>query len=112
FQFRNEGFFVMARKSRGCAEAYDCTPHKQARRLTPPRRKRTVSGWKLTTASPTGNLGKQFKGCRFPSAGPQPLHDMSPLPGNMAEQDRLLQPFFPVAGRYIYLVAGKWVDTC
>ena len=37
----------MARKSRGCAEAYMGTPHKQDRRLTPPRRKRTLSGWKL-----------------------------------------------------------------
>src|SRR5512137_1399235 len=46
FQFGNEDFFVLARKSRGCAEAYVGTPHKQARRLTPPGRKRTVSGWK------------------------------------------------------------------
>ena len=47
FPIRNEAFFVLARKSRGCAEAYIGTPHKQTRRLTPPGRKRTVSGWKL-----------------------------------------------------------------
>ena len=47
FQIGNEDFFVLARKSRDCAEAYYCTPHKQARRLTPPGRKKTASGWKL-----------------------------------------------------------------
>ena len=36
-----------ARKSMGCAEAYMGTPHKQAQRLTPPGRKRTLSGRKL-----------------------------------------------------------------
>src|SRR6056297_2977469 len=50
FRFGNEEFFVMARKSRACAEAYIGTPHKQARRLTPPWRKRTVSGRKLVAA--------------------------------------------------------------
>jgi len=47
FQFEKEAFFVLPRKSRGCAEAYMGMPHKQARRLTPPGRKRTLSGWKL-----------------------------------------------------------------
>jgi hypothetical protein len=44
FQFGNEGFFGLARKSRDCAEAYTGTPHKQDRGLTQPGRKRTVSG--------------------------------------------------------------------
>ncbi len=44
----------MARKSRGCAEAYMGTPHKQDRRLTPPRRKRTLSGWKLAALRHSG----------------------------------------------------------
>jgi hypothetical protein len=44
FQFGNEEFFALARKSSGCAEAYTSTPHKQARRLTQPGRKKTVSG--------------------------------------------------------------------
>jgi hypothetical protein len=44
FQSGNEGFFVLARKSRYCAEAYTGTPHKQARGLTQSGRKRTVSG--------------------------------------------------------------------
>jgi len=43
----NEEFFILARKSRACAEAYIGTPHKQVRRLTPPGRKRTVSGRNL-----------------------------------------------------------------
>ncbi len=36
-----------SRKSRGCAEAYRSTPHKQPRRLTPRLAKKTISGWKL-----------------------------------------------------------------
>ena len=51
FRFEKEGFFALARKSRGCAEAYLGTPHKQARSLTPPGRKRTLSGWKLSMAA-------------------------------------------------------------
>src|SRR6185369_8933721 len=47
FQFGNEDFFVMARKSRDCAEAYIGTPHKQSRRLTQPGQKSTLSGRKL-----------------------------------------------------------------
>ena len=47
FRIGNEEFFVGARKSRTCAEAYTGTPHKQDRRLTPPWRKSTVSGRKL-----------------------------------------------------------------
>jgi len=34
-RFRNEIFFTRSRKSRSCAEAYACTPHKELRRLTP-----------------------------------------------------------------------------
>ena len=30
FQFGNEDFFVLARKSRDCAEAYRSTPHKRS----------------------------------------------------------------------------------
>jgi len=48
FRFGKEGFFAPAMKSRACAEAYMGTPHKKARRLTPPGRKRTLSGRKLT----------------------------------------------------------------
>jgi len=48
FRIGKEGFFVLARKSRDCAEAYIGTPHKQSCRLTPPERKRTLSGRKLT----------------------------------------------------------------
>src|SRR6266545_2322017 len=44
-------FFVLARKSRDCAEAYDRTPHKQDRRLTPPGRKSTLSGRKTKRGS-------------------------------------------------------------
>ena len=55
FRFGKEGFFVLARKSRDCAEAYDCTPHKQDRRLTPPGRKSTLSGRKLI------NVARQAK---------------------------------------------------
>jgi hypothetical protein len=47
FRFGKEEFFAQARKSRGCAEAYMGTLHKEARRLTPPGRKRTLSGRKL-----------------------------------------------------------------
>ncbi|MGO8942578.1 MAG: hypothetical protein ACLQJ7_02750, partial [Syntrophobacteraceae bacterium] len=47
FRFEKEGFFAQARKSRGYAEAYMGTPHKEARGLTPPGRKRTISGRKL-----------------------------------------------------------------
>ena len=47
FRSGNEELFVVARKSRACAEAYTSTPHKRGRRLTQPRRKRTVSGRKL-----------------------------------------------------------------
>src|SRR6266571_5833171 len=43
FSIGNEVFFVLARKSRDCAEAYIGTPHKQAGRLTRPGRKRTVT---------------------------------------------------------------------
>jgi len=50
----------MARKSRACAEAYIGTPHKQVRRLTPPGRKRTVSGRKLY--SPTDSPGSLKSG--------------------------------------------------
>jgi len=35
-----------------CAEAYIGTPHKQARGLTQPGRKKTVSGWKLNSSLP------------------------------------------------------------
>ena len=42
----------MARKSRACAEAYIDTPYKQARRLTQPGRKRTISGRKLDCFPP------------------------------------------------------------
>src|SRR6056297_1459597 len=52
FRAGNEEFSVLARKSRACAEAYIGTPHKQARRLTPPGRKRTVSRRKLTRSRP------------------------------------------------------------
>ena len=48
FRIGKRGFFVLARKSRDCAEAYDRTPHKQNRRLTPPGRKSTLSGRKLS----------------------------------------------------------------
>src|SRR5919197_6708697 len=47
FRIGKEKFFVLARKSRDCAEAYYRTPHKQSRRLTPPGRKRALSGRKL-----------------------------------------------------------------
>src|SRR5208337_5065070 len=53
FRFEKEAFFVLARKSRGCAEAYMGTPHKRDRRLTPPGRKRTLSGWKLDSKADT-----------------------------------------------------------
>ena len=35
FQFRNEQFSARSRKTRGCAEAYRGTSHKQTRSLTP-----------------------------------------------------------------------------
>ncbi|MGA7640835.1 MAG: hypothetical protein WBW56_01410, partial [Syntrophobacteraceae bacterium] len=62
FLFEKEAFFVLARKSRGCAEAYMGTasrsveimfvpPPKAAAKSaggpTAPGRKRTLSGWKL-----------------------------------------------------------------
>src|SRR5512138_4010831 len=62
FQFGNEEFFVLARKSRDCAEAYVGTPHKQARRLTTPGRKRTVSGWKLNNFRRAGRASPQAPG--------------------------------------------------
>jgi hypothetical protein len=34
----------MARKSTDCVKQYNGTPHKQDRRLTPPGRKRALSG--------------------------------------------------------------------
>ncbi|MFH0788461.1 MAG: hypothetical protein V2B13_12730, partial [Pseudomonadota bacterium] len=59
FQFGNEDFFVLARKSRGGAKATLGSPHKTAGRLTPPGQKKTVSGWKLvrslTPQPATGN---------------------------------------------------------
>ena len=47
FQFRNEQFSARSRKTRGCAEAYRGTSHKQSRSLTPRLRKRAIYGWKL-----------------------------------------------------------------
>jgi hypothetical protein len=46
FQLRNEQFFARSRRTRGCAEAYRGTSHKQARSLTPRLRKRAIYGWK------------------------------------------------------------------
>ena len=51
FQFRNEQFFARSRKTRGCAETYDCTSHKEPRSSTPRLRKRAIYGWKLTQIS-------------------------------------------------------------
>jgi hypothetical protein len=47
FRSRNEQFSASSRKSRNCAEAYSCTPHKRFRRLTPKLRKRAIYGRKL-----------------------------------------------------------------
>ena len=47
FQFRNEQFSARSRKTRGCAEAYRGTSHKQARSLTPRLQKRAIYRWKL-----------------------------------------------------------------
>ncbi len=48
FQFRNEQFFARSRKTRGCAEAYRGTSHKQLRSLTPRLWKRAIYEWKLS----------------------------------------------------------------
>ena len=50
-QFRNEQFFARSRKTRGCAEAYRGTSHKQPRRLVSPRLDLSASGW-LTPIQP------------------------------------------------------------
>ena len=63
----------MARKSRGCAEAYISTPHKQARRLTQPGRKRTLSGQKKG-APITG------RSLFFTTLGGRPYYIMPPIP--------------------------------
>ena len=47
FQFRNDDFLPRSRKSRGCAEAYASTSHKEPRRLTQILVKKTIYGWKL-----------------------------------------------------------------
>ena len=47
FRSRNVQFFASSRKSRNCAEAYFCMPHKRFRQLTPRLRKRAISGRKL-----------------------------------------------------------------
>jgi hypothetical protein len=47
FRFGKRGFFLLARKLRGCAEVHTGTPHKQSRRLTPRGGKSTLSGRKL-----------------------------------------------------------------
>ena len=52
FQFRNEQFSARSRKTRGCAEAYRGTSHKQPRSLTPRLRKRAIYGWKLAIEMP------------------------------------------------------------
>ncbi|ABW69002.1 hypothetical protein Dole_3199 [Desulfosudis oleivorans Hxd3] len=49
FQSRNENFFARSRKTRADAEAYCCTPHKEARSLTQRLRKKAIYGWKLPT---------------------------------------------------------------
>jgi hypothetical protein len=43
----NEEFFLLARKSINYEEAHLNTLTNNPRRLTPPKGKRTVSGWKL-----------------------------------------------------------------
>src|SRR5208283_4260440 len=70
FRFGKEAFFVLARKSRDCAEAYLCTPHKKPRRLTQLGRKRTLSGRKLVTLGVFANeLSRHFRAgaCRIMS---------------------------------------------
>jgi hypothetical protein len=46
FQIRNGNFFRKIKEIKGYAEAYDSTPHKESRRLTPRLRKKAISGWK------------------------------------------------------------------
>src|SRR5208283_4068633 len=82
FRFGKEAFFVLARKSRGCAEAYMGTPHKKPRRLTPPGGKRTLSGRKLTelcTLKLSLAIGKAQGNQVVQSAlGPTATHPRSP----------------------------------
>src|SRR6185369_6703205 len=40
----------------------------------------------------------------------QSIHDIPSLTGNMPEQERFLQPLFPVAPRHVHLAAGKRVN--
>ena len=68
FQFINEQFFARSRKTRGCAETYVSTSHKEPRSLTPRLRKRAIYGWKLIKVRqvnrwlPEGSRGQGFKG--------------------------------------------------
>ncbi|MBI2355117.1 MAG: outer membrane protein assembly factor BamD [Deltaproteobacteria bacterium] len=57
FRFGKRGFFLLARKSRDCAEAYVGTPHKQDRRLTPPGGKSALSGRKLANSQRLATSG-------------------------------------------------------
>ena len=61
FQFRNEQFSARSRKTRGCAEAYRGTSHKQTRSLTPRLRKRAIYGWKLVSRFHIPNISCIFE---------------------------------------------------